>query len=300
MSLKLPVLQTPPETPAGDKRVLYFDSGGLSFVDNTGTTRKIGGAGWSPVLSLENDGNRRVLRVTDWTGGTSIPPQTGMYLGAEGFVSDIETAIDVRGQQGLQGIQGASGLGIVILGSLPSVSNLPATSNIGDAYLTESQLWVWEGESWQPVGPEGPQGPVGPQGAQGPQGPTGPQGPAGTGVDILGGFDSESELPITGNNPGDSYLISGELYVWDGAEWDNVGQIQGPQGPEGPQGPTGPQGPRGFTGNTGSQGPPGPPGPQGPVGEGLNVKGSLASATLLPETTNIAGDAYFIGTVLYV
>ena len=69
----------------------------------------------------------------------------------------------------------------------------------------------------------------------GPQGPVGPQGPAGTGVTILGSFDSPSELPPTGSN-GDAYLVQGDLYVWAGTEWDNVGTIQGPEGPPGDDG----------------------------------------------------------------
>ena len=69
----------------------------------------------------------------------------------------------------------------------------------------------------------------------GPQGPVGPQGPAGTGVTILGSFDSPSELPPTGSN-GDAYLVQGDLYVWSGTEWDNVGTIQGPEGPPGDDG----------------------------------------------------------------
>ena len=69
----------------------------------------------------------------------------------------------------------------------------------------------------------------------GPQGPVGPQGPAGTGVTILGSFDSPSELPPTGSN-GDAYLVQGDLYVWSGTEWDNVGTIQGPKGSPGDDG----------------------------------------------------------------
>ena len=69
----------------------------------------------------------------------------------------------------------------------------------------------------------------------GPQGPEGPQGPAGTGVTILGSFDSPSELPPTGSN-GDAYLVQGDLYVWAGTEWDNVGTIQGPEGSPGDDG----------------------------------------------------------------
>ncbi len=135
-------------------------------------------------------------------------------------------------------------------------------------------------------GQDGVQGPIGPAGPTGPQGNTGPQGPAGadgTGVTILGSFDDESQLPGSGD-PGDSYLIDGDLYVWSetSTSWENVGNIQGPQGntgatgatgatgpqgPQGPQGNTGPQGPQGATGAIGSQGPQGNTGPQGPQGE---------------------------------
>ena len=69
----------------------------------------------------------------------------------------------------------------------------------------------------------------------GPQGPVGPQGPAGTGVTILGSFDSPSELPPTGNN-GDAFLVQGDLYVWSGTDWDNVGNIKGPEGSPGDAG----------------------------------------------------------------
>ena len=47
------------------------------------------------------------------------------------------------------------------------------------------------------------------------------------------------------------------MYVWDGSEWKDVGNIQGPQGVQGPKGATGatgPQGPKGDTGATGAAG----------------------------------------------
>lgn len=56
----------------------------------------------------------------------------------------------------------------------------------------------------------------------------------GTGVTILGSYDTLSALQAahpTGN-PGDAYIIGAYLYVWavDDAEWENVGRIQGPAG----------------------------------------------------------------------
>lgn len=62
----------------------------------------------------------------------------------------------------------------------------------------------------------------------------GEKGDPGTGITILGSYDSEDELnaahPIGG--PGESYLVNGDLYVWSATEfkWVNVGNIQGPAG----------------------------------------------------------------------
>ena len=71
-------------------------------------------------------------------------------------------------------------------------------------------------------------------GAQGDPGKPGQDGKDGTGVTILGSYDTEEELNTahpTGNE-GDSYIIAGDLYVWDAenSKWKNVGQIQGPAG----------------------------------------------------------------------
>lgn len=116
-------------------------------------------------------------------------------------------------------------------------------------------------------GPQGIQGEVGPQGPAGPQGPQGEKGDAGTGVQILGSQPDEASLPSSGNTEGDAYLVNGDLYVWNGTAWENVGQIQGPAGPQGPQGEQGIQGPAGPQGPQGIQGEPGPVGPAGPQGE---------------------------------
>lgn len=72
----------------------------------------------------------------------------------------------------------------------------------------------------------------------------------GTGIKILGGFDTyeEFEQNISNGEPGDSYLVNGDLYVWDDTqkEWENVGNIQGPQGPKGFDGERGPAGKSGV------------------------------------------------------
>lgn len=63
----------------------------------------------------------------------------------------------------------------------------------------------------------------------------GEPGKDGTSVTILGSYGTEDELieaHPTGNI-GDSYIVQGDLYVWDGISWTNVGKIQGPQGNDG-------------------------------------------------------------------
>ena len=75
------------------------------------------------------------------------------------------------------------------------------------------------------------------RGPQGQQGEPGEPGADGTGVTILGSYDSLGDLQgahPTGND-GDAYMVGGDLYVWSSTDsaWKNVGQIQGPQGPQG-------------------------------------------------------------------
>lgn len=105
------------------------------------------------------------------------------------------------------------------------------------------------------IGPQGPQGPqgekgdVGPQGPQGPQGEKGEQGNDGTSLNILGTKESEADLPLSAEK-NDAYLINGEMWVFNGTNWNNAGRIQGPQGPQGPVGPKGEQGDAGVRGIT--------------------------------------------------
>lgn len=61
-----------------------------------------GAAGWTPVFALEADSARRVLRITDWTGGTGTKPATG-YLSSGGLVSTAAAATDIRGPAGAPG-----------------------------------------------------------------------------------------------------------------------------------------------------------------------------------------------------
>ena len=70
----------------------------------------------------------------------------------------------------------------------------------------------------------------------------GDKGEDGTSVKILGSYDSKDALNVahpTGNTVGDGYLVAGNLYVWDGSEFKDCGQIKGDKGDKGDAGEAG-------------------------------------------------------------
>lgn len=52
----------------------------------------------------------------------------------------------------------------------------------------------------------------------------------GQGVVIKGTLDSTDDLPMEGNQIGDSWVIDGFLWVWNGSDWVNAGKVQGMDG----------------------------------------------------------------------
>jgi hypothetical protein len=204
------------------------------------------------------------------------------------------------GPQGPQGIQGAPGTGITIIGDIPNVNvdppnnpqialNTAYPAAVADDSVIDTltgDLWVYNGSTWTNVGDiVGPAGATGATGAQGPAGPTGPQGPQGiqgapgTGITIIGDIPNVNVDPP--NNPqialdtaypaavaDDSVIdtLTGDLWVYNGATWTNVGDIVGPAGPAGATGPQGSIGPSGPAGATGATGPIGATGATGATG----------------------------------
>lgn len=63
----------------------------------------------------------------------------------------------------------------------------------------------------------------------GEKGEPGKDGNDGTSVNIKGEVASEDQLPESAQ-PGDAYVVNGDLYVWDGLIWNNIGGIKGPAG----------------------------------------------------------------------
>lgn len=155
---------------------------------------------------------------------------------------------------------------------------LAALGKFSDIYTKMEQL---------KSGPTGPQGPIGPMGPVGPKGDTGPVGPAGPqGVKGDKG-DTGSQGPIGLQGPIGATGPQG---------------IQGLKGDKGDKGDTGAQGPIGLTGPIGPKGEVGPQGPQGiqgDTGTGLKILDTFTEASQLPST-GTSGDAYFVGTDLYM
>lgn len=131
--------------------------------------------------------------------------------------------------------------------------------------------------NWNNLPHMGMRGPRGEQGEPGIPGPQGPQGEPGTSIAVKGTVTDVSELPVDGNEPGDTFIVQpdppnpGSLYVWDGTQWVDTGSLQGPPGQDG---------------DDGADGDEGPPGPQGPPGLNftptLVVDGELWIGTLQP------------------
>lgn len=220
-------------------------------------------------------GNTEWKFISDLSGAQGIQGlsayQVAVQHGFEG--TEAEWLISLKGEKGETGPKGDKG----------DTGEKGATGERGPQGLQgERGLQGVQGEQGEPgiqgpIGPKGEKGDQGERGPQGPQGQIGPQGPkgdTGSGLNLKGELDSESQLPQEGVS-GDAWLISGNLYVYVGEngnvvsnpKWSNVGSIQGPAGPQGPVGPKGEQGEPGPKGEPGADGAPGAQGPKGDPGQ---------------------------------
>jgi len=142
----------------------------------------------------------------------------------------------------------------------------PQSPTLYQQVTTGGRTYRWNGEAFELVG----------NGVAGPTGPTGATGSAGQGISLNGTVATVAALP-TGAASGDAYVVTanGNLYVWGGSSWNNVGQIVGPTGPTG-AGATGPAGATGSASNvTGPTGPAslvtGPTGARGTGGVSIGL-----------------------------
>jgi hypothetical protein len=184
-------------------------------------------------------------------------------------------------------------------------STQPGFPQVGDIWVNSSTdaVGLYTGSGFNTVATIAPTGPVGPTGPQGIEGPTGPQGIQGSGISILGSYATIELLEADNatGNPGDAYIVSPDVYIWDeqNSAWVNSGPFVGPTGSTGPTGPavtgptgaTGPEGPTGPsggpTGPTGVTGPTGDTGPTGP--QGLSITGPTGATGAASTVTGPTG-----------
>jgi hypothetical protein len=325
------VLQNPPKIVDGNWYIYdyvndtYQDSG-INAVGDAFTIVKT----YSSVQAMEDDYNNPEVKAGQFvmidTGNVENEEDSRLYLKGNTewkFISDLSGAQGIQGLSAYQvavqhGFEGTEAEWLISLkgekgetgpkGDKGNTGEKGATGERGPQGLQgERGLQGVQGEKGEPgiqgpVGPKGEQGEQGIQGIQGPQGEPGPQGPkgdTGSGLNIKGELDSESQLPQEGVS-GDAWLISGNLYVYVGEngnvesnpKWSNVGSIQGPAGPQGPVGSKGEQGEPGPKGEPGADGAPGIQGPKGDPGEKgeKGDPGSDASVTKQNVESVLTGD----------
>lgn len=322
------VLPNPPKIVDGNWYIYdyvndtYQDSG-INAVGDAFTIVKT----YPSIQAMEDDYNNPEVKTGQFvmidTGDVENEEDSRLYLKGDTewkFISDLSGAQGIQGLSAYQvavqhGFEGTEAEWLISLkgekgetgpkGDKGDTGEKGATGERGPQGLQgERGLQGVQGEKGEqgiqgPVGPKGEQGEQGIQGIQGPQGEPGPQGPkgdTGSGLNIKGELDSESQLPQEGVSS-DAWLISGNLYVYVGEngnvvsnpKWSNVGSIQGPQGPVGPkgeQGEPGPKGEPGANGAPGEQGPKGDPGEKGEKGD----PGSDASVTKQNVEAVLTGD----------
>lgn len=146
----------------------------------------------------------------------------------------------IPGPQGPQGPTGAAGVATNTgaTGPAGAIGQIGATGETGPTGPIGTTGPAGSTGANGIAGPTGNAGATGPTGSQGNQGPTGA---AGTSVKIVSSVLTSGNLPVPySGNIGDGYLVDadGHLYVWDGANWIDVGAIRGPVGATGPTGPT--------------------------------------------------------------
>jgi len=260
--------------------------GATGATGTTGATGVRGSTGATGASGLEG-----ATGATGVVGATGVRGATGAS-GASGLKGDTG-ATGVRGATGVTGATGIGATGVAgstgVQGATGVQGFTGATGVQGTTGPTGATGVMGATGSTGVAGATGPQGTTGATGADSTvPGATGATGPAGTSVVIIGsvptvGGDPQATLnaAFPGAVAGDGVLdqTTGHLWVYDGALWNDVGQIQGPTGATGVQGSTGvagATGPQGTTGATGIQGPTGATGIRGATGA-TGVRGTTGA-----------------------
>ena len=241
-----------------------------------------GDTGWSPQLSVVSNGERRVLRITGWTGGTGTAPATGQYIGSSGLVTNIAQAVDIRGPAGTGGGGSITGGGSFLIWAEEN-SDLSTSTNNGFQWSfgngtvqDENSILIATDSLIRSLS-------------------LARSGGANTNTATVGMFVDEATSPIisvsipsgqlsftnTLTTPisiptGSRIRFRTTAATWTGGIGATVTAgflTQGVIGDPGPQGQPGPQGEQGERGLQGERGVQGERGPQGDSGTGSTVTG---------------------------
>jgi hypothetical protein len=270
-----PTGATGPQGPTGAAGTIGVDgsTGATGPRGATGATGAIGATGATGIVGPSGpEGPTGAQGTAGADGATGATGATGV-VGVSGATGPIG-ATGITGPTGPSGVTGATGP--VGATGASGVDGVTGPSGVTGPTGPQGATGVMgpTGASGV-IGETGVTGPTGPIGATGLIGPSGATGPAGTSVSIIGsvadtGVDPQATLDtafpgaVAGNGVIDQ--TSGDLWVYDGTDWDNVGEIVGATGPAGVTGATGPIGVTGATGPVGPTGPQGATGVDGPTG----------------------------------
>jgi hypothetical protein len=214
-------------------------SGATGITGSTGLDGATGATGPQGATGIGATGLTGPQGATGSQGATGQQGTTGP-IGATGI-----GATGLTGSTGLLGATGATGSGVRLLGTVPSISNLPGSPAVGDIYIVTDQGgdgFSWNGVIWNNIGqikgPSGSAGATGSLGATGATGPAGPPGPAST----VGATGATGAAGATGAGSTGATGASGSAGV------------AGSTGASGATGATGVSGSNGATGATGLNG----------------------------------------------
>lgn len=201
---------------------------------------------WSTTAPAWRSGWYIWSRTATTTAGSSTPEYSTPVM-----ISGRDGANGTNGTNGTNGRDGTDGVGISSTTVQYGTSNSPNTEPTNWSSTAPTSLdkgkWMWvktvynytDGRSSNPSYSKSYMG---------------RDGTDGTSVTIKGSYDTLAQLKAahpTGSD-GDAYMVGADLYVWNGSEWENVGQIQGPQGIQGPAGQNGTNGTNGKDGKDGT------------------------------------------------
>ncbi|QBJ03595.1 capsid and scaffold protein [Lactobacillus phage 3-521] len=249
-----------------------------TLIGPTGATGN-GISGVSTQYQLGTDGVN--VPTGTWSDTPSTPTDTLPYMWTRNVTTYTDKSTHTSYNISAKGTQGNN---FTIQGSTSSIAGLPSIGTDGEGYMVGTELYVWTNGKWNDiVNMKGVQGDQGIQGIQGVKGDTG-TGIQSTSTDYE--LSSQGvEVPNTGWSTTIPVTTNDLPYLWTRVTITFTDSSQHVIY---------------FTSNKGDKGDKGDTGEKGDTGANLAVKGAVDKATSLPSTGNSEGDAYLVGTDLYV